>query len=1316
MAGFEDLIKPNVNQLNADDGQSYKFIDADTLQDSEGNNLRLAGVNAPEIFHEGAGAGASTQVGSAETTTQTAKLANELGFTKLVRSGEEGKFGRGIVDLVNPKTGESFSRKLASEGVQPIHHKYDDGHSLLKSREFAAAKKTGAKTAGTYEDTEWDKARMMIEQATQDEMKRDQQFKRAQAYSGEIGQLQTFLNETEDPAQRAAIQRQINSINSSASADIRYNDRNQVTGAANDPMSASWDQGLIGVTEASYGILELLGEKLGSQALEDIGEAGITRARSRLADFGTTIVDYKDVKGFGDAVEYLGNNLALSLPYMAISVGGAVAAPFTAGLSLAAPAAVYAGQTWNEMEGEAHEKNASIAIASGTAQAALDKLGLGFIFKKGVGSTELLNKAVKELSKTMPKELAEETVANATRKELAGFAGDAIKTAKSQLQAKAIFKDLSKRALVGGVGEAGTEALQETTAYLGAVLGSKKEFNWEELNHRMISAAIAGGTLGGGLSAPGAAYNTGAWADVANRILPASEKAASEAEKHHAAEKAEFGYVASTEEVAADAAVRAKDAPPVLITDRTANHKAAQTKRTALDKFTEEALNVSQLWQGSTRNILTKAIQERSLAGRKLADMFGGNLQKIRSGATFENSKTHRVAIYKNYMPEPQAFWKALTGKERIKASRRGEVSDATYSILRTAVNKEGDFDPKLIPENTPNRQDIIETGKRLIALGDKMYVDQKKHNPELGYVKNYLFNYKSLSKAAVAKNKVGFQNALVSKFKYSNAEAKALVDEIINNSEVNDLDEAFSVVRGGISPQAHKSRSLALSEQAEFKEFFEKDLFANVSNASKSAARYTAHRDFIGENGAVVSKLLDDMQAEGIPKAEVDKIASQLQDYLDAESGNYKRPTSDIGKSAQKLQRNFMMFTTMASLPLATISSFVEYALVHKGLTKDQIFGGKGPGGKETKGSLKSSGTAMADLLWSKADATITPLDEKKIDFYNANPNELVRELGYYDWDVGAATVTGATEINPVQQQAYEAFFRYTGLTGWTNFTRAARASIGADYMLDKAKLIKDQRNSDSVRTREVQEAEEALRNLGIDVDQYVEMTAKMESGIPFTPEEDKFMEDTTREALFNFTNDAVALPQAANRPLIYQDPRFALFTQFQGFIATFTANHIPKLWGEYVKRGTPAMKYNAFATMTTMIMLGFASQALKDLIKYGGKTPHLDDAEYVQRGIRGSGLLGTSERVLDQFFPIYEQKTDGVGDWVFKTGAGESPAASYLGKLGKSAGKFIEGDAQQGIYYGLKSAPVIGPATDVNKWLSHGLSGGGWNFKGDN
>ena len=166
--------------------------------------------------------------------------------------------------------------------------------------------------------------------------------------------------------------------------------------------------------------------------------------------------------------------------------------------------------------------------------------------------------------------------------------------------------------------------------------------------------------------------------------------------------------------------------------------------------------------------------------------------------------------------------------------------------------------------------------------------------------------------------------------------------------------------------------------------------------------------------------------------------------------------------------------------------------------------------------------------------------------------------------------------------------------------YKRQVRGGIAGDYLFDKAQTIGEWKLSGEPKTREVQEAEEALRNLGVDVDTFVELSQLGAVGIPLNEQQEAAMQDMSREATFNFINNAVALPAAANRPLIYQDPRFALFTQFQGFIATFTANHIPKLWGEYVKRGTPAMKYNAFATMTTMIMLGFASQYLKDLLKY--------------------------------------------------------------------------------------------------------------------
>ena len=193
---------------------------------------------------------------------------------------------------------------------------------------------------------------------------------------------------------------------------------------------------------------------------------------------------------------------------------------------------------------------------------------------------------------------------------------------------------------------------------------------------------------------------------------------------------------------------------------------------------------------------------------------------------------------------------------------------------------------------------------------------------------------------------------------------------------------------------------------------------------------------------------------------------------------------------------------------------------------------------------------------------------------------------------------------------------------------------------------------------------------------------------------------------AQYNFINEAIALPGTANRPLFYQNPHIALFTQFQGFIATFTANHIPRMWGDYVKRGTPAMKYNAFAIMTLMIALGFVSQYLKDLLKYGRATPYLDRAEVIQRGVGASGLIGVAERPLNFFFPIYETSSSNMVEELFQTVSGEAAALSNVTRAATGAVQIAEGNLEPGVYKVLKTTPITGPFNQLNRAVAGGIN----------
>jgi len=1252
---FDDMPSTDKNP-NALGSTGYSFYDADTLYDADGKGYRLQGVNALEVDR----LGKEGEIGGDLTTEQAVRLANDLGYTEVHKTGEFDVTGkREIVDL-RDKSGRSFRRQLAASGLTGAVPQFDPGGDLAHS----AAYRRALKTTEGYQLDEFDEAAGMLKDHIDAEQKYDNQFKQKRLIPG--------LNADHIAEEGAVFERR---------------DRDTRTGEANNPLSVAWDTGMLGAYEALYGMAELVGEKTGFEGLEDYGTAGVQRKRAEIGDQGKILTDYKDVDSFGDAVEFIGNNAILSLPYMAISAAGALAAPVTGGLSLAAPAAVYSGQAWNEMgdliEEHGGERSASTAIATGVVQAALDRVGLSFvagqlppkgIFKKGV---QALMKNDPKLSKAQ----ATQALSEMTRKEMAGLLGDAAKVARQQVEAKKVVMDLVKRTGAGAGGEGVTEALQETVAAIGAATGAGVPIDWNDVQERAIAGAVAGATLGGAFSVPGTAYDVGAWHNVAVSEDRASPKYKTDASRYADQEFAEKGYVPSVQEEAANARKRVEGAPPLeSINDRKQRHETSRKARTTKEALSDALNSIPGFFRGSVNNVFTDDVMGKSRAARVLSNMFGGHAgTKIFSGANFENAKHHRVTGYKNMVPTSRNFFTSMNGGKRANRRRYEELSNEFYNTARAAIDSNGNFNPDLVPEG-PRKAAIVKQVKDMQALADKMWNDQKVFNKDLGRQKNYLLEYKAFNTAAIEQNRSEFIDALRDEYNIETKDAIDLVDAITRQGV--DIDEAFSVVKGGPQPKHHKQKTLGLAKNPKFNKFMEQDMYKNMSEAAKSAARYVTYQEFIGDNGAVVSKLLDEMEAEGVDKAEVDKIASGLQDILDAESGNYKRPTTEVGKMLENVQRSFMFFTMLAGLPLATVSSLVEVALTQQALTNKQIFG--------KDGSMKALGKEFAEMV--KKGALEVTYDNKPEDFSTPG-RAAMKEVGYYDWDVGAATTTGVTELNKSKQIWTERFFKAIGLQGWTNFTRAARAAIAGDFIKDQLDIVSGTFQNDVNKTNAQLQAEQKLRSLGLDPYQMVDLAGRAEMG-PLSEADQAALDTAIKEATFNFVNEAVALPQASNRPLIYQDPRFALFTQFQGFMSTFTANHIPRLWGEYVKRGTPAMKYNAFAVMTTMIMLGFASQYLKDLLKYGSfENPYLDDSEYIQRGIRASGLLGTGERILDQFMPIYETRSKDAGEWIFNTATGEAPALSNLERIGKGIGHIAEGNIQQGTRQLAKSAPGFGP-----------------------
>jgi len=1303
MGDFDALFQMNTELVG---GGGHTFADADTLRNDEGNLLRIEGLEAAEIAHATGYGVESGTAGGMESTEQIKALANKFGFNNVVYltnpDGTPKLDATGTRQMVRLKdaSGRDFTEQLTRFGINQVG-------AFSTPNEVITAKLGMAERASNLDKplNDWEKAGLAIEQATTDEMRYEQEFKQTALNEQALAQLNAPQRPGETAEMYAARRAQAAKF-IDAGVQVRSLDRTLENKAVN-PLSESLDVGFIGLIESMYGTAEMVGDTTGWNWLEEIGEAGITRQRSKLASMpelklsalkpvvdkdGNVTGNEWDIDSLGQFFEYMGNNAAISLPYMGVTAGGMLLSGVTGGASLVPAVSMYTGQTWNEMEGE--DKSAGIAIAAGVTQAALDVLGLkGLQTGASILKKETRDSAVRAIVARdgVTEDVAKNMLANATRLQIANFAGSASDIAKQQLKSRNVLRSMLASAGKGTLSEAGTEAAQELTAYTAAVIGSDKHFDAVELESRLLNAAVAGGTLGAAFTLPGIAYDAGAWADVAVRQAPAEAKRLSKAGQHAEAERQKYGRIKSIAELNKDtrqAVARRETAfgnNVPTFSDKVEASKRAERDTTVFGRAKEAWQNLPVLWRGSARFIFKQPLQDKSRAMRVLADMFGGNLQRTFSGSNFENNKHHLLTEYRNMVKTP-AQWAKAAGMDTIN---QGEISSIVNKFGNWLGDKTSNIKWDELPADLqPHRKWLSQYYNEVQALGNKLYEDQVQaasNNGKilnLGYTKNYLLKYKSFNKAAIEKNQSKFIDQLVEDYNYSRAEATKLTTNILNQETIVGNQDLFNVGAGKFIPAAHRSRKLGLSENPKFNEFMETDVFTNMSNAAKSAARYITYQDFLGDNNEKLNELLNQALDEGVPAYEVNRVAEQLQDYLDAESGNYKRLEN---QTLAKVQKNLGVWTTIAGLPLATLSSFVELAITTIGLPKELIFQ-----------QVKNAGKEMAQAMW----ATIT--DPK----YNSTNRQVgkedrqanIKRLGFFDWDVGAAQTTGATENTHASRHLLDKYFKIIGLQQWTDYTRSIRASIADDFIMNHLSTIRDYRASGKPKTNAIQESEEHLRNLGINIDRLIEMHELPYWMPEVTAEFDRMM----LEAEFNFVNQAIALPGTANRPLFYQNQHLALFTQFQGFIATFTANQIPRMWGEYISRGTPAMKYNAFAVMSTMILLGFVSQYLKDLLKYGEPSPYLDDLEKIQRGVGSSGLLGTGERVINFVYPIYESSSDNAAEWFFNTVSGEAAALSNVSRVYGGVGKIIEGKTDKGAYDILKTAPFVGPFNQLNRTIA--------------
>ena len=1364
------------SEADYDIGDSgYKFIDGDTFRNKETNeSVRFEGIDIEEVEKVLKDKGYIMGESGGQVAKQyIASLANRYGYTQVKVKDEDAGYGRKVGDLVNDK-GESFQNLLISSGIakptfigRTDKTMSDDDYSRYL---HGVADRSIADPYRKKSDIEI--ASQIIKAAS------------LESTGGEIIAKKRALNEAEY------------SLMPDFYTDVVIRNNNATyENRAIHPFSQSWDSALTMVGNAFKQVGVMAADITGFEEAEASLLGSIDYSRQQLADKPKVRLDYRDVDwtDLGEIGEFVGANLATSIPFMGVTIASLLAAPFTYGGSLSVPVAMYSGMILDEMPGKQDQKNYGVAIVGGGIASALDVFGVKgaaglikpsqFITKEGkeqairmvmqstgparARAVEMLgDKAGDALRVGLTREQAALALQKMTKRQIVSYADDVAEFAGTQLAKGAVVKRLASRITQGAAFEGSTEMLQELTMYTAAVIGSEKTWDFDELQHRMTNAVIAGGLMGAGFATPGGVWEAGAWRDATvamskydGRFDDAADTFRSEVKDPDTGRVADLNEI--IEEEWADT-TRPKSAPKpkkpksdmdeydqmqqtdvdaeevedVKFTDRADAGQETYDEKPSIDSLKDGLMDPAFTLRDARDTVFTIERLQKSKTLRRLYDMLGGKANKVHHGIDFHSDKMLNFESFERLIPEVRALYAAFKLDGKRSGAKREALSALVYDFynvhIKPITEKEGnnqtwitgdsviamvDWDNLSKPEFQENSAALKDLIDRLYQVDRKMYegvtLAQATANvPPIGDLQDHIFRSKSFLKSAISANKEKFINLLMAEKGLTVEEANGVTNTILDNPEINTLDEAFDLTKGGITPKTHKRRSLDIADNKAFSEFFENNLFDNLENSMKSAARYMTMTRFVGPNSSLLTSMFDKIQrefTEGLEdgsadqlsaEADVNDIARLTRDLINADSGNYKRIESDVLRGTQKA---LTLTGVLTMLGLAAPMSIVEFALTPVGVdvkTLNKNVGSLGMIlGREIFEYFAEVGrlTGVAPQR-SSFETKIKSRNKKDTDVrfveYN-DPAGLNRRVGYGDARTGQAQLTGVTEFNKFTKNLMDAFFKVIGLNAVTNATRTIRASFFNDFLIRNLDILHQQKDEGTADTNETREARRFLEKMGVPPDRMLELSEQLlaAEGNP-SPKLQADWEAQFDNGLFNFINEAVPLPDAMGRPLFYSDPHYAMFTQFQGFISKFTAHHIPRLY-DLVKNATPGFKYSTFATLMSMLLLGYAAQHLKDLIKFGESSPYLEDNEKYLRALYSSGLLGTTERVLsnNMLFPLYEDRSRTMGEAIWNFGTGEAPSSAIFENVYKLGHGLIEGDSRSIVKSSASLTPLMAP-----------------------
>ncbi len=1188
------------------------LVDADTFTTNEGKRVRIKGINAYETQKVGDTASSikPSELGADTQRLFTHKIISDGGYNIPVTFGAKDKYDRELGDLANAD-GELLSTYLLKNGLT---------NTLMPTQQDIAARDAGG-----------------LERA----------IAKSQGLAPTLGtQMLDLLNEERNQAPLMGKMLATDAKQYGASLDengkseyysgpgaIRSNEN--ANGEARSNLWTGLESGFESMKQGAWASLGLIGDVTESKDIQDMAARNVNAIQSNLQDlpylrsgeaFGE---DGKwKLDGFMKTADWLLGTAASSAPQMIASMGAVALAPMTFGVSLSLPAVLYTGTTYNAQE----TKNPLLAITSGVTQATLETLSLGritgSIFSKATQKEVVSNL----LKKGYTEEAAEKALLGATQKAVKDVA-DAQKLIASQ-QARRV----GRASLEGVLTETPTEAAQEYAQYVGETgqFSPDTPEGMIKLQNRLLNAAAGGFALGGAFGGGGRLIaNVLTPSAVANPVMGESEFRNILMDR--------LQVVPDTEDVINDI----KPDHTATIEDLAIPETNRRTASGLAEKATDWIKNEGggSLWKKWSTSIM-KNDTTAGLYTATLSTLLGVN-RAVNGGSIEEKQRDVIAAVGSKFvtMQALSASFGNIKNSQLVTLLGKKTIQD---TISRVSAHMEifNARTPAKIAEGLDVASLLSDDNKQyapgIVALTTKVSETLKEYNrvtQSTVSMEEFLNNY-SVNKDKVARSRSQFTQLLQTHLKLTSDQANEAYLSITDNQHVNSLEDLFDPFVNMNNPLINikgdpKQALNSPDVRSAFMGFLNSDILSNAGSLAGRAGAVYANKFLIGNKGSHLAALLESAVAQKeITDERASAIAYQLKDWLDMREGKYNRIDNPYIKGALSLV-NFL--STVSSLPLAAVSSTVEFAQVYRHLNLPQ-------GLKATRYLLEGVGQEMAKILEVLGK-------QPKANNYETS---LFQAGLLQDGNIGRRN---DVMVNYFSKWT-EGFFKMTGLTSMTNVTRYAKLSIASDAMSTWLDTVRkgDRLNPDQSAI----DAREHLSRIGVDVDFCINLDGEMD---PATQQ--KFSDEMSRGA-HSFVAEAVITPSKLNRPKFYSDPYLQLFTQFQGYTSAFTANVLPLLLKDLNKRGS-ADQANAAAAIAMMFALAYMAAYLKDMIKYGESPPEwLKDDKKFQRYIGQVGILGTGQRIWDTFSPILQ---DNQRKSVAASGVAaltdQSPALSFLSKV---------------------------------------------------